>query len=319
MKNFFKKIKIRELENTKNQRVPLSESTPNKIEQIELRLQRIEQEGTQKKRFHLPSTIIGIVLSSMTLAILSYADTPSSISRTDFSSGTVISSSTVNAHFNSVYSAVNQLLSKIQVVGSNINITGSTSITGDVQIAGKINATELALPVGMIVPSAVSDYITTPPAGWLYCNGQAVSRTIYATLFSAIGTTYGSGDSITTFNLPDYRGYFLRGSDDSRGIDSGRTLGSTQADELKSTTVNYSHSHNITSTPHTEFTYMATNVGSHVGGNLVNITADFGYSSGGGGYTDNLLLTTTDNMSVNIGSGTDTRPKNMSVIYLIKY
>lgn len=47
---------------------------------------------------------------------------------------------------------------------------------------------------------------TTPPSGWLFCNGAAVSRTIYAHLFSVIGTTYGAGDGFLSFNLPDLRG-----------------------------------------------------------------------------------------------------------------
>lgn len=47
--------------------------------------------------------------------------------------------------------------------------------------------------------------------GWLYCNGQSVSRTTYAALFASIGTTYGSGDGSTTFGIPDMRGYFMMG------------------------------------------------------------------------------------------------------------
>ena len=68
----------------------------------------------------------------------------------------------------------------------------------------------------------------TPPTGWLECNGNAVSRTTYAALFSAIGTTYGVGDGSTTFNLPDLRGEFVRGWDHGRGADSGREFGSYQ-------------------------------------------------------------------------------------------
>jgi len=45
---------------------------------------------------------------------------------------------------------------------------------------------------------------TTPPTGWLSCNGSAVSRTTYAKLFAAIGTTWGVGDGSTTFNIPNY-------------------------------------------------------------------------------------------------------------------
>ena len=51
----------------------------------------------------------------------------------------------------------------------------------------------------------------TIPSGYLECDGSAVSRTTYATLFAVIGTMYGAGDGTTTFNLPDYRGEFLRG------------------------------------------------------------------------------------------------------------
>ena len=47
---------------------------------------------------------------------------------------------------------------------------------------------------------------SSAPNGWSICNGAAISRTTYATLFGIIGTTYGVGDGSTTFNLPDFRG-----------------------------------------------------------------------------------------------------------------
>lgn len=59
---------------------------------------------------------------------------------------------------------------------------------------------------------------TTAPTGWLLCNGQAVSRTTYAALFAAIGTTYGEGNGSTTFNLPDCRNEFFRGWDGNTGV-----------------------------------------------------------------------------------------------------
>ena len=70
---------------------------------------------------------------------------------------------------------------------------------------------------------------STVPTGWLKANGAAVSRTTYAALFATIGTTYGSGDGSTTFNVPDLRGEFLRCLDDGRSVDSGRSIGSAQA------------------------------------------------------------------------------------------
>lgn len=66
------------------------------------------------------------------------------------------------------------------------------------------------------------------PAGYLELAGQAISRTTYSALYALFGTTYGVGDGSTTFNLPDLRGEFVRGFDHGRGIDAGRTLGSSQ-------------------------------------------------------------------------------------------
>lgn len=63
------------------------------------------------------------------------------------------------------------------------------------------NIKHYAVPTGTIIMYPSS----TPPSGWLICNGQAVSRSTYALLYSYIGTTYGSGNGSTTFNLPDIR------------------------------------------------------------------------------------------------------------------
>lgn len=73
---------------------------------------------------------------------------------------------------------------------------------------------------------------TSAPVGWLKCNGAAVSRTVYADLYAAMGTTFGAGDGSTTFNLPDLRGEFPRGWDDGRGIDPGRSFGTWQKGTL---------------------------------------------------------------------------------------
>ena len=67
------------------------------------------------------------------------------------------------------------------------------------------------LPIGAIIPYGSS----TAPAGWLVCDGSAVSRTTYAELFTAIGTSYGVGDGSTTFNLPNLKGRVAVGQDTS--------------------------------------------------------------------------------------------------------
>ena len=66
---------------------------------------------------------------------------------------------------------------------------------------------------------------STPPAGWLPCDGSAVSRTDYATLFAVVGTTYGAGDGSTTFNLPDLSGRVVI------GVSGTHALGSTGGSE----------------------------------------------------------------------------------------
>ena len=77
------------------------------------------------------------------------------------------------------------------------------------------------------------------PTGYLECDGAAVSRSTYAALFGVVGETFGSGDGSTTFNLPDLRGEFIRGWDDGRGVDSGRSFGSAQADAFEA------HTHSV--------------------------------------------------------------------------
>ena len=72
-----------------------------------------------------------------------------------------------------------------------------------------------AVPTGAIFAFPTA----TAPNGHLECDGSAVSRTTYVNLFALIGTTYGAGDGSTTFNLPDYRGEFLRGFNNGSGND----------------------------------------------------------------------------------------------------
>lgn len=79
--------------------------------------------------------------------------------------------------------------------------------------------------------------------GWLECNGQAVSRTEYKDLLDVIGLTFGIGDGVNTFNLPDLRGVFLRGFDAGRGIDRNRDFGSLQHDSIAR------HSHSLRTDP----------------------------------------------------------------------
>lgn len=73
-------------------------------------------------------------------------------------------------------------------------------------------------PTGVVLPFAGS----SAPTGWLLCFGQAVSRSTYADLFTAIGTSYGAGDGSTTFALPDLRGRVAGGKDNMGGTAASR-------------------------------------------------------------------------------------------------
>lgn len=97
--------------------------------------------------------------------------------------------------------------------------------------------------------------IPTLPAGVeiLPCDGRALSRTTYSSLFSLIGTTFGAGNGSTTFNIPDYRGVVIRGWDGGSGRDAGRDFGTIQqggvpqhSHELSGTTSDQSNSHTHT-------------------------------------------------------------------------
>ena len=79
--------------------------------------------------------------------------------------------------------------------------------TSDTHAVTKKYVDDRVIPAGLIAPYGGS----SAPTGWLMCNGQAVSRTTYATLFNKIGTAYGAGDGSTTFNLPDYANRVAQG------------------------------------------------------------------------------------------------------------
>ncbi len=101
-------------------------------------------------------------------------------------------------------------LKDIQDLGF-VNVSGTQTITGAKDFTGGITVNGQPInvvPTGTIIPFAGA----TIPAGYLLCNGVAVSRTSYAALFGVISTLYGTGDGTTTFNLPDLRDRFLEGA-----------------------------------------------------------------------------------------------------------
>lgn len=127
--------------------------------------------------------------------------------------------------------AQTSLLELINFMANNLPVTNQMIVDGTIQTAdiadGAITAAKMAssavTPAGIISPFAGS----TAPTGWLVCDGQLASRTIYSGLYGAIGDTYGAGDGSTTFNIPDLRGRVIAGQDDMGGTSAERLTGQT--------------------------------------------------------------------------------------------
>ena len=208
-------------------------------------------------------------------------------------------------------------------VASDITLTlpNSDGNANDVlQSDGSGNLSFAALPQAVPTGSVHMMATTTAPSGYLKCNGAAVSRTTYSDLFLIIGTTHGEGDGSTTFNVPDLRGEFVRGWDDGRGVDSGRSFASSQSDQNKQ------HNHTLTDPGH--------NHGINDPGHIHQVqysNSDSGdgviEESGTGlsGQEPTLSATTgitinnaTTGISLANSGGSESRPRNIAMMYVIK-
>ena len=279
---------------------------------------------------------------------------------------------------------------------ADANVTTAKIADANVTSAKLAAVTQQALiPVGAVMPFAMN----SAPTGWLSANGGAVSRSTYAALFAAVGTTHGAGDGSTTFNLPDLRGYFVRGSGTNADGTAGGTFATKQADAYKShnhggvtgtgTTGNESNGHTHSgstgnesqnhihygttgseSADHAHYVSGTTNsAGSHThtqsggggaddggpyvtgstsGGTLSNIstagdhthtfaawtggrntahTHDFSTGGVSANHTHNFTTGgisanhthSVPSLSISADGGTETRPKNIALLYCIKF
>jgi microcystin-dependent protein len=170
--------------------------------------------------------------------------------------------------------------------------------TGDTLTAADLNNSfqAVSVPAGTIVAWGGAGDAASVPAGWVLCNGAAVGRTgAYANLFAAISISFGGGDGVATFNLPDLRGYFLRGLDATGAVDkdANRKLGSVEADAFASHVHTASHVHG-------GFT--------HGGGDLFTAFSDI----------DGDTLVALTSVATGAAGGAETRPRNVAVNYIIK-
>lgn len=143
-----------------------------------------------------------------------------------------------------------------------------------------------ALPVGSIVAFPVD----APPPGFLELDNSVKSSATYPDLSAYLGGKFNKGDEgVGNFRLPEARGEFLRGWDHGRGVDAGRTLGSYQTDQNKA------HAH-ATSYELVTDTFAAGSVSR-------NFVQDYGAQN---------------NVQTNASGGTESRPRNVAVMWCIK-
>lgn len=127
---------------------------------------------------------------------------------------------------------VNDFDNPHQVTTTQIGATPLTTFNAHVNDSADPHNTVDLIQTQLVPPGAVFHFArNTAPSGYLICNGSIVSRSTYANLFAAIGTTFGAGNGTTTFGLPNLLGEFIRGWDAGRGIDSGRVFGSFQGEQ----------------------------------------------------------------------------------------
>jgi microcystin-dependent protein len=174
----------------------------------------------------------------------------------------------------------------------------------------------LGIPSGVVFPFAG----TTAPYGYLVCDGSAISRSEYPALFVSLGsgTLHGVGDGLTTFNLPDYRGKFMRGLDGVAGNDPDKTTRThPKTGAVVGNVVGSVQDHQTNA--HTHFSVANQGQINDTAVNTSFAIADNGLQ-GGGNYAYNLGSgSTVANASpTNSSGGNETRPKNVNVNYIVK-
>ena len=185
-------------------------------------------------------------------------------------------------------------------VGSSITIADTDGVVvndgGTMKSVPASDFKEYIMPTGAVLPYAGS----SAPTGFLLCYGQAISRSTYADLFSAISTTYGTGDGSSTFNVPDLRGRVVAGQDDMGGSSANRltdqtgglngdTLGDTGGSETHTLTTAQMPAHTPTVAAQQQVSGDSTNRGgSGQLGAAATITSS---STGGDGAHNNVQPT----------------------------
>lgn len=145
-----------------------------------------------------------------------------------FVNGTTNDGAQVTQNFTDV---VNFLNNSVVHKDGSVTMTGALTLPGSdpttANQAARKAYVDSAVPVGSLMSYIGS---TTPNSSWVLCNGSAISRTTYSSLFTVIGTTYGVGDGATTFNVPDLRGRVPVGFGQGTGL-TNRTMAASGGSE----------------------------------------------------------------------------------------
>jgi microcystin-dependent protein len=206
--------------------------------------------GNTKSVFAFPVTGEALAASDTPITLKGHASQTADLLNITNSSNTTLAKVAADGDLTCVdvtasgNAAVTGTLSAAATTASSLTVNGATQVNGDLTVTGTATITGgiSALPPGAVVPYAGVD--TNTLTGFLVCDGTAVSRTTYSTLFDIIGETYGAGDGFTTFNLPNLENRVPVGVTPSKG------LGTTGGSETHALTESEMprHEHSITGT-----------------------------------------------------------------------
>ncbi len=221
----------------------------------------------------------------------------------------------------------------VDALAVKANITGNTLQTFKVAAATSddeaINKKQLEALISAIIsiPTGVVISITgsSAPTGYIKGNGTLLSRTTFANLWAFAQTSgalvsdsewfnskqgcYSTGDGSTTFRIPDLRGEFIRGWDNGRGIDTSRVLGSLQEDSYK----NHLHTASSSTAGAHTHTINASGINGGISSYIAGAGGSIVTSNSSGAHTHPI---TVDNSTT---GSTETRPRNIALLYCIKY
>lgn len=269
----------------------------------------------QWTRWVAASGLIGLVVGVGATRVLAEPQTLED----KWANGEVLTAESLNMKFSALTGAVNELKSLSSLLPPGTVAAYAGDLDGN---PGQVDA-------------AGNPPKHLPPPGWLWCNGGSVSRTQYDALFKVIQAKYGSTEVVNSFNLPDYRGRFLRGTDSGAGRDLEVAVRIASGPNGNTGDAVGSVQDWATGRPKIAFDVAAAGKHNHANGKYTRLMAT-GAETGDSGHSPSVFDSTGSAQELDIGEGavmsdapdhshalkggdTETRPVNVYVNYIIKY